>query len=122
MNERLVVYTFNLGDPNEASAGSVNESYFMMPVQATLVYACVSPMTDDGGATLDILDDGTDIVTAIDASDHDVPGEWASVHAGGSNDPVAIAAGSELSLDINAAAVGNRFDIVLWFLTGSDWG
>lgn len=123
MNERLVAYTFNIGDPDEASAvASAGAAYFMLPFQATLIYASVSPMEDDPGASMDITDDGTDIVTAIDATDHDVPGEWISVHAGGSETPVAIAAGSEMTLDFNAAAAANRFDVVLLFLTGESWG
>jgi hypothetical protein len=79
-------------------------------------------MEDDSGATMDIQDDGVDIVTAIDASDHDVPGEWLSTHVGGANAPIPIAAGSEISLDFNAVAVANRFDVVLLFLTGESWG
>ena len=94
----------------------------MLPFQATLVYVSVSPFEDDGGANIDVLDDGTDIVTNVDASDHDVPGEWASVHAGGTNAPVSIAAGSEMIIDVNAAAVANRFDVTLLFLTGEAWG
>ena len=123
MNERLVAYTFNIGDPDESAAVATSgAAYFMLPFQATLVYASVSPMEDDSGATLDINDDAVAIVSGIDASDHDVPGEWISRHAGGTNAPVLIAAGSEMTLDINAGAAANRFDITLLFLTGEAWG
>lgn len=123
MNERLVAYNLNIADPDSAaSVGSSGAAIVMVPFGATLVYASVSPMTDDAGATMDIQDDGTDIVTAVSAADHDVPGEWISTHAGGTNTPVAIAAGSEISIDINAAAAANRFDVTLLFLTGESWG
>jgi hypothetical protein len=123
MNERLIAYTFSVADPDSSAAvGSSGALFTVVPFGATLVYACVSPMEDDSGATMDVQDDGVDIVTAIDASDHDVPGEWLSTHVGGTNAPIAIAAGSEISLDFNAVAVANRFDVVLLFLTGESWG
>lgn len=123
MNERLVSYVLNLTDPAEGeSLSDAGASHFMVPFGATLVYASVSPFEDDAGATMDIQDDGSDIVTGVDASDHDVPGEWISTHMGGSNAPVAIAAGSELSIDLNSVAAANRFDIVLLFLTGETNG
>lgn len=122
MNETIVVYSLNLTDPDESAALGGSAAFIPMPIQATLVYAAVAPFEDDAGATIDIQDDTTDIVTAIDASDHDVPGEWISTHCGGTQTPVSIAAGSMLEIDINAGAAANRFDVVLWFLTGSDWG
>lgn len=122
MNERLIAYNLNIGDPDEGAAVSASAAMVMVPFGCTLVYVSVSPMEDDAGATIDIQDDGTDIVTGVDASDHDVPGEWASVHAGGTNAAVEIAAGSEIEVDINSAAVANRFDVTLLFLTGESWG
>lgn len=122
MNERLVAYTFSVVDPVDTAVVGAANFMTMVPFGATLVYACVSPMEDDAGATVDIQDDGTDIVTAIDASDHDVPGEWISTHFGGTATPVNIAAGSEIELDFNSAAAGNRFDVTLLFLTGETVG
>jgi hypothetical protein len=94
----------------------------MVPFGATLVYASVAPWDDDASATMDINDDGSEIIADIDATDKDVPGEWASVHAGGTNAPIAIAAGSEMTLDFNDAAAANRFDCTFHFLTGETWG
>jgi len=120
MNERLITYNLSLFDPN----GTLSTSAWlgMVPFGATLVYACVSPHEDDSGATIDIQDDGVDIVTAISAADHDVPGEWISTHCGGAETPVQIAAGSELEIDINSAAATTRFDVSLVFLQGETWG
>lgn len=122
MNERLVAYNLNIADPTEASGITTAACMVMVPFACTLIYVSVSPYADDDGATIDIQDDGTDIVTAVDASDHDVPGEWISIHAGGTETPVAIAAGSEIEVDANAVAVGNRLDVTLLFLTGESWG
>ncbi len=122
MNERLIAYNLNIADPDEAGTVAGSAAMVMVPFGATLIYVSVSPMEDDTGATIDVQDDGTDIVTAVDASDHDVPGEWISIHAGGTETPVAIAAGSEIEIDINAAAAANRFDVTLIFLTGESWG
>jgi hypothetical protein len=123
MNERLITYNFQIFDPDH-SGGAIGASALltMVPFGATLVYASVSPHEDDSGATIDIQDDATDIVTGIDASDHDVPGEWISTHCGGSQTPVAIAAGSELEIDVNSAAATTRLDVTLLFLQGETWG
>ena len=122
MNERLVAYTLNIADPTEGSAVSQSATVLMVPFAATLVYASVSPFEDDTGAVMDIQDDGADIITGIDASDHDVPGEWQSTHVGGTNAPIQIAAGSEIELDFDLGAAANRFDVTLIFLTGESWG
>jgi len=122
MNERLVTYNLNISDPDETAALGDSAALVMVPFGATLVYASVSPFEDDASATIDIQDDGTDIVAGLDASDHDVPGEWISTHAGGSETPVAIAAGSEIEIDVNSGAAANRFDITLLLLTGETWG
>lgn len=123
MNEKLVTYNLQIFDPDTAG-GAVGASAWlgMVPFGATLVYASVSPHEDDAGATIDIQDDGTDIVTAISAADHDVPGEWISTHCGGTNTPVAIAAGSELEIDANNVAATTRLDVTLVFLHGETWG
>ena len=122
MNERLIAYNLNIGDPDESAAVTTAAAYVMVPFGCTLIYVSVSPFEDDGSATIDILDDGVDIVAGIDASDHDVPGEWISVHAGGSSAPVEIAAGSEIVVDVNSGTAANRFDVTLLFLTGESWG
>jgi hypothetical protein len=122
MNERLVAYTFSAADPTEGAALGSLAVYFMLPFQATLIYASGAPFADDTGLTMDINDDGVAIVSALSIADKDVPGEWISTHAGGTQTPVAIAAGSEMTLDFNAAANGNRVDVVMLFLTGETWG
>lgn len=121
-NENLVNYTFSIFDPTDTNAVGDLACYFMVPFAATLVYASVAPWDDDAGATMDINDDGAAIVTALTAADKDVPGEWISTHVGGTQTPVRVEAGSELTLDFNSAAAANRFDVQMLFLRGEGWG
>ena len=122
MNENLVVIPFAISDPDESAGVTTGAEYIMLPITGTIVYVQAAPFEDDSGATLDILDDGTDIITGIDVSDHDVPGEWISTHMDGANAPVEVAAGSKLSIDINAGAVANRFSGYMLVLTGAGYG
>lgn len=122
MNENIVTYTFSVGDPTEGNALGANALYFMIPFGATLIYASVAPWDDDPLASLDINDDGSAVVSAIDATDKDVPGEWISTHRGGAETPVQIAAGSVMDFTFNDAAAANRFDVVMHMLQGSTWG
>ncbi len=122
MNERLVSYTFNLYDPDDTAGLGNLSAYFMLPFGATLVYVSGTPMTDDAGTTLDVHDDGSAIIAALACAVKATPGEWISTHCGGSETPVAIAAGSEMTVDFNAAAAANRFDVVFHFLSGESWG
>ncbi len=112
MNENTVNYTFSVGDPTEGNALGDNALYFMVPFGATLIYVSAAPWDDDTDLTLDVNDDGSTIITAMTCDEKDVPGEWISTHAGG----------SVMSIDINAAAVGVTFAIVLLFLVGESWG
>lgn len=118
MNERLIIIPFAIGDPDNTAAVGDSAWLQYIPFNITIIFVTVAPMEDDTGATIDIQDDTTDIITAIDASDHDVPGTWKSTHMGGTNTPVAVAAGSELEIDINNAAAANRFDGAIWALVG----
>jgi hypothetical protein len=122
MNERLVSYNFNLFDPdNTAGLGDLC-AYFMLPFGGTLVYVSGSPMTDDAGTTLDVHDDGAAIISALACATKATPGEWISTHCGGTQTPVAIAAGSEITMDLNSIEVAVRFDVQLLFLVGDSWG
>ncbi len=123
MNERLIAYTFNLADPVEGNALGALETYFVLPFGATLVYASGTPSVDDPGTTMDLMDDGAAAgPTALACAVAATPGEWISTHSGGTNAPIAIAAGSVMSIDINAIAIGVTFAIVLLFLVGESWG
>ncbi len=121
MNENIISYTFSVADATEGNTVGDNELYFMVPFGATLIYVSVAPW-DDGTGTLDINDDASTIVAAVDATDKDVPGEWISTHCGGSETPIAIAAGSVCDFDINTGDAANRYDVCMLMLQGSTWG
>ena len=116
MIETLNTWSFVATDPTDASALSTLAHYQKVPIGMTIVYVTVGPLEDDAGATLDINDDGTGVITAVDASDKDVPGTWISTHFGGTNAPVTIAADSVVTFDFNSAAAGNAFMVTIWYL------
>ena len=104
MNEMLLSIPFKLVNPAEGGAVGALDYYINVITDCVLVYVSAGSDTDDGGLTLDINDDGTVIAEAIDCATKADPGEWISTHFGGTETPVRIAAGSELSFDANAAA------------------
>ncbi len=107
MDERTNVITHTDGEVG-ITLGALYRFWFSPPYDITIVYVTVSPSVDDTGMTIDIDDDGTNVITAIDCSDKNVPGTWKSVDVGGANAPVIVAANSLMSLDANAAASGTR--------------
>ena len=74
------------------------------------------------GFTIDIQDDGTDVIAAVAANTALTPGTWKSVHMGGTNAPVHIAAGSEVEIDLNLTGGSSptaTFTVVIWYLGGA---
>lgn len=70
---------------------------------------------------IDIQDDGNDVITAIDASTAKTAGNWQSTMMGGTNDPVTIAAGSEVEIDVNFTGGSSPtadFTLAIWYLAG----
>lgn len=121
MNERMVIISKTLTDPDESTGMSTNEAYFYAMCDLTIIAVCVAPEEDDDGATLDINDDTTSVIAAISCADADVPGTWKSTHMGGAETPVRIAAGSKVDFDLNSAANANVFNVDIWALTGEVW-
>ncbi len=116
MNERLICLTFTDGEVG-VTLGA-NYRYTNAIKNLTIVAVAVSPNTDDAGATIDINDDGTGVITAIDCSDQNVPGTFLTPGFGGTNAPVAVAAGSLLSLDGNSFAANTVAMVQIWALVG----
>lgn len=119
MNERLICICVSDGEVG-VTLGALFH-YFYAPCDLTIVEVQGAPSVDDAGLTLDINDDGTAVVAAMSMADQNVPGRWRSKHVGGAEDPVTIAAGSLVSLDMNAAAANTRVLIYIWALTGEKW-
>lgn len=122
MIETLNHMCLTLTDPDETAALGTLEGYFEAIVPMTIIAVSAAPLEDDAGATVDIDDDGTNVISGVDASDANVPGTWLSKHVGGTNAPVSIAKGSLVSFDLNNAAAGNAFFIHVWYLAGVGMG
>ena len=118
MNERLIILPVKAVNPVEGAALAALDQYTTVPCNLTIVYVCASADTDDTGLTVDINDDGTGVITAIDAADKEAPGTWTSTHFGGAETPVNVAAGSVLSFDFNNAAVETTVEVHVWCLLG----
>jgi hypothetical protein len=116
-----VVLNFTMVNPAEGGALGALDFYQNVPCDLTIVYVCAAADTDDTGLTVDINDDGSGVITGIDAADKEDPGEWKSTHVGGTNDPVVVAAGSELSFDANNAANATTVHISIWALISEVW-
>ena len=121
MNERLVSIPFKLVNPAEGGALGALDYYLNVPFDCYIVYVSAGADTDDAGLTLDINDDGAAGIAAIDCADKEDPGEWISTHFGGTNDPVYVAAGSELSFDANNAANATTIGGYMLVLTSDVW-
>lgn len=117
MNERLLSIPFCMVNPVEGGALGALDYYLNVPMDCMLVYVCAGADTDDSDLTLDINDDASAIVTAMDCADKEDPGEWISTHMGGAETPVLIEAGSELSFDVNGAAVATTLKGYMLVLT-----
>jgi len=119
MNERLDMISFTLVDPTNTNAIGALQFYFDCLVDMTIVGVSCAPEVADAGATIDIDDDGTNVITTVAAATVATPGTWKSTAlGGGTNAPVHIAAGSKVSFDANSAAAATAFHVVLWVLFG----
>lgn len=118
MGKNLIVINLSGVDPLDAGVLGANFAYTHLPIQITIVAVSVAPNTDDAGGTVDINDDGTGIITAIDCSDQNVPGVWQTPGYGGTNTPVTVAGQSLLSADANSIAAATSIGIQIWALEG----
>jgi len=91
----------------EAQADADGVFEFDMPVGMTIlgVSLCAEAFSGTPTAfTIDIQDDGSDVIAALAASTAGTPGTWYTSAFGGSEDPVVIAAGSDVEVDVNLTA------------------
>lgn len=121
MSAQLIPFTFSA----QAQAAANGVHAVKAPVGLTLVGVSVYPEAFTGSPTgfnIDIQDDTTDVITAVAANSAGTPGEWKSTHFGGSNAPVAVAAGSVLEIDVNFSGGSSPtadYEIVLFALAGT---
>lgn len=105
MNERIITIPIPAVFPGASAAlGDAFAAVTTPPFPITIIYVSAAPSADDADLTLDINDDGTAAIAAISCAVKATPGTWKSVHVGGTNAPVAVAANSVLTFDANSAA------------------
>lgn len=75
------------------------------------------------GFNVDLNDDGAAVITALAANTAGTAGEWKSTAVGGANDPIHIARGSNVTLDVNFSGGSSPtadYTIVVWYLPSAD--
>lgn len=75
------------------------------------------------GFNVDVNDDGAAAITALAANTAGTPGEWKSTAVGGANDPIQIARGSNVTLDVNFSGGSSPtadYTVVVWYLPSAD--
>jgi len=121
MSDRLIAFT--VSSQAQADADGVHTIY--TPVGLTLVGVtlCAEAFTGTPtGFNVDIQDDGSDVITAVAANTAGTPGSWLTPQLGGTETPVAVAAGSEIEVDVNLTAGTSPtadYDVTIWALTGT---
>lgn len=75
------------------------------------------------GFNIDLNDDGAAVITALAANTAGTPAEWKSTGMGGSVDPVQIARGSNVTVDLNFTGGSSPtadYTLVIWYLPSAD--
>ena len=122
MKERLISITVPGVYPGAGAPLGANYVYWMQQFDMTIVAVSAAPSANETSGTVDINDDGTGVITAVDCSDQDVPGEWQASGYGGTNAPVYVAAGSKMSIDANSFSNGIQAAIIIHALVGENVG
>jgi hypothetical protein len=121
MSSQLITFQFSA----QAQADADGVHTVKVPFGITLVGVTVCAEAFTGSPTgfnIDIQDDTTDVITAVVANSAGTPGEWKSTHFGGSNAPVAVAAGSVMEVDINLTGGSSPtadYDVTIFALAGT---
>jgi hypothetical protein len=121
MSDRLV--TFNFSAQAQATANGVHTLKLPFGITIVGVTVCAEAFTGSPtGFNIDIQVGAIDVITAVAANSAGTPGEWKSTHFGGSNTPVAVAAGSVIEVDVNLTAGTTPmadYDITIFALAGT---
>jgi hypothetical protein len=121
MSDRLVVLNFSA--QAQATANGVHTIKVPLGLTIVGVTVCAEAFTGSPtGFNIDIQDDTVDVITAVAANTAGTPGEWKSTHFGGTNTPVAVAAGSVIEVDVNLVAGSTPtadYDVAIYALTGT---
>ena len=120
MSDRMVAINFSA--QAQGDADGVHTLYAVRTLTIVGVTVCAEAFTGTPTAfDIDVQDDGTDVITAVAASTAGTAGTWLATHLGGTNDPVEVAAGSEIEIDVNFTGGSSPtadYDVTLWCLLG----
>lgn len=120
-NEVMRVLSFTVEEQDDGDSIIGFEALEAMTIVG--VSLCAEAFTGTPtGFNIDIQDDAADVITAVAADTAQTPGTWLSVHMGGTEDPVYIAAGSEVEVDVNLAGGTSPtadFTLLIYYLAGS---
>jgi hypothetical protein len=120
-NEQMRVLSFTIEAQDDADGAIEFEALEAMTIVG--VSLCAEAFTGTPtGFSIDIQDDGADVITAVAANTAGTPGTWKSAHLGGTNSAVEIAAGSCVEVDVNLTGGTSPtadFTLVIWYLGGA---
>jgi len=121
MSDRLIALCASA----QAQADADGVHTFYAPVGLTIVGVTLTAEAFTGtptGFNVDIQDDTVDVITGVAADTAGTAGTWLTPQFGGSQTPVAVAAGSEIEVDVNLTAGTSPtadYDVTIWALTGT---
>jgi hypothetical protein len=120
-NEVMRVLSFTIEGQDDADGVIEFEALEGMTIVG--VSLCAEAFTGSPTAfTVDIQDDGSDVIAAVTASTAGTPGTWKTPHMGGTETPVEIAAGSSVEVDVNLAEGSTPtadFTLLIYYLGGA---
>ena len=107
-----------------AATNTYHEFTAMQGMTVVGASLCAASFTGTpSGFNVDLNDDGAAAITALAANTAGTPGEWRSTALGGSNDPVSIARGSNVTVDVNfsgGTAPTADYTLLIYYLPSAD--
>jgi hypothetical protein len=120
-NEMMRVLSFTVEAQEDADGVIEFEALEDMTIVG--VSLCAEAFTGSPtGFDVDIQDDGSDVIAAVEANTAGTPGTWKSTHMGGTNSPVRVAAGSSVEVDVNLSGGSSPtadFTLLVYYLGGA---
>jgi hypothetical protein len=120
-NEVMRVLSFTIEAQDDADGVVEFEALEDMTIVG--VSLCAEAFTGTpSGFTVDIQDDGSDVITGVAANTAGTPGTWKTPHIGGSETPVHVAAGSSVEADVNLSGGSSPtadFTLLIYYLAGA---
>ena len=115
---------FALTGKGVAATANYHEFTALQGMTIVGVSLCAASFTGSPtGFNVDLNDDGAAVITALAANSAGTPGEWRSTAMGGTNEPVHVARGSNVTVDVNftgGSAPTADYTLAIWALPSAD--